>query len=78
MSSNAFRSFVIVNPASAAGATGRRWERIAKRLRSSLGDFEHVATQKPGEATLLSRAALREGFEMVVSVGTTTVFVCWP
>ena len=69
MSSNAFRSFVIVNPASAAGATGRRWERIAKRLRSSLGDFEHVATQKPGEATLLSRAALREGFEMVVSVG---------
>ena len=69
MSSNAFRSFVIVNPASAAGATGRRWGRIAKLLRSSLGDFEHVATQKPGEATMLSRAALREGFEMVVSVG---------
>lgn len=69
MSSNAFRSFVIVNPASAAGATGRRWDRIAKLLRSSLGDFEHVATQKPGEATTLSRAALREGFEMVVAVG---------
>jgi diacylglycerol kinase (ATP) len=69
MSSNAFRSFVIVNPASAAGVTGRRWDRIAKLLRSSLGDFEHVATQKPGEATMLSRAALREGFEMVVSVG---------
>jgi YegS/Rv2252/BmrU family lipid kinase len=69
LSSKAFRSFVIVNPASAAGATGRRWDRIAKLLRSSLGDFEHGATQKPGEATLLSRAALREGFEMVVSVG---------
>jgi diacylglycerol kinase (ATP) len=68
-SSKTFRSFVIVNPASAAGATGRRWDRIAKLLRSSLGEFEHVPTQTPGEATTLSRAALREGFEMVVSVG---------
>jgi YegS/Rv2252/BmrU family lipid kinase len=66
---DAFRSLVIVNPASAAGATGRRWDRIAKLLRSSLGDFEHVVTQKPDEATTLSRAALREGFEMIVSVG---------
>ena len=70
MSSNdAFRSFVIVNPASAASATGRRWDRIAKLLRAALGSFEHAATQKPGEATALSRSALREGFEMVVSVG---------
>ena len=66
---DAYRSFVIVNPASAAGATGRRWDRIAKLLRSSLGNFEHAATQKPGEAAALSRSALREGFEMVVSVG---------
>ena len=63
------RSFVIVNPASAAGATGRRWDRIAKLLRSSLGAFEHVLTRAPGEATILSRAALRGGFEMIVSVG---------
>lgn len=68
-SMDAFRSLVIVNPASAAGATGRRWSRIAKLLRSSLGDFEYVATQRPGEATTLSRSALREGFEMIVSVG---------
>ena len=66
---DAFRSLVIVNPASAAGTTGRRWDRIAKLLHSSLGNFEHAATQKPGEATALSRTALREGFEMVVSVG---------
>jgi diacylglycerol kinase (ATP) len=68
-SNDAFRSFVILNPTSAAGATSRRWDRIAKHLRSSLGAFEHATTQKPGEATALARAALREGFEMVVSVG---------
>jgi YegS/Rv2252/BmrU family lipid kinase len=64
-----FRSLVIVNPASAAGAAGRRWERIARLLRSSLGDFEHVLTQAPSEATALARAALRDGFEMIVAVG---------
>src|SRR5258708_27487306 len=70
MSSNdAYRSLVIVNPTSAAGATSRRWGSIAKLLQSSLGDFEHVITRAPGEATTLSRAVLRDGFEMVVSVG---------
>jgi diacylglycerol kinase (ATP) len=68
-SDNALRSFVIVNPASAAGAAGRRWSRIAKLLRSSLGDYEHAITRNAGEATALARAALREGFEMIVSVG---------
>jgi diacylglycerol kinase (ATP) len=69
MTSNAFRSLVIVNPASGASTTGRRWDRLAKLLRSSLGDFEHAVTQAPGDATRLSRAALRDGVEMVVSVG---------
>jgi diacylglycerol kinase family enzyme len=68
-SKDVFRSFVIMNPASAAGATGRRWDRIARLLRSSLRDFEHVVTRAPGEAITLSRAALRDGFEMMVSVG---------
>ena len=63
------RSLVIVNPTSGAGATSRRWDSIAKLLRSSLGNFESVLTRAPGEATTLSRAALRDGFEMVVSVG---------
>jgi YegS/Rv2252/BmrU family lipid kinase len=68
-SNDAFRSFVIVNPTSAAGAAGRNWDRIAKLLRSSLGDFEHAITRKASDATTLSRSALRQGFEMVVCVG---------
>jgi len=58
-----------VNPAAAGGAAGRRWNRIANLLGSSLGNFEHVITRAPLEATTLSRAALRAGFEMIVSVG---------
>jgi diacylglycerol kinase (ATP) len=66
---DSFSSFVIVNPSAAAGATGRRWGRIAKLLQQSLGDFEHASTRAPNEATALSRAALREGYEMIVAVG---------
>jgi YegS/Rv2252/BmrU family lipid kinase len=68
-SSDAFRSFVIVNPAAAAGLAGRRWDRVATLLKSSLGHFEHAMTQGPGDATSLTRAALVRGFEMVVCVG---------
>jgi diacylglycerol kinase (ATP) len=69
MTSNALRSFVIVNPAAGSRIAGRRWDRLAKGLRSSLGDFEHAFTQAPGGATRRARTALHEGFEMLVAVG---------
>jgi YegS/Rv2252/BmrU family lipid kinase len=66
---DALRSFVVLNPAAAAGLAGRRWDRIATLLRSSLGSFDHAKTQAPGDATSLTRTALRNGFEMIVCVG---------
>jgi len=63
------RTFVIVNPASAAGATGRRWDRIACQLSRVIGSFEHALTDGPRHATALARAALEDGFELVVAVG---------
>ena len=60
---------MIVNPASGARIGGRRWDRLRALLRTSLGEFEYAFTQAPGDATRLSRSALREGFEMVVAVG---------
>ena len=63
------RTMVVVNPASSAGATGRRWDRTARQLRTALGPFEHVFTQEPRHATSLTRRALRDGFEMIVAIG---------
>ena len=63
------RAMVVVNPASAAGATGRRWDRTARHLSAALGPFELAFSQEPGHATRLTRLALRDGFEMVVAVG---------
>lgn len=63
------RTLVVVNPASAAGATRRHWDRIARALRRTLGPFEHAFSDAPRHATALTRRALEAGFEMVVAVG---------
>jgi YegS/Rv2252/BmrU family lipid kinase len=63
------RTLVVVNPASAVGATRRRWDRIARALQRTLGPFEHSFTDAPCHATTLTRGALEAGFEMVVAVG---------
>jgi YegS/Rv2252/BmrU family lipid kinase len=64
-----FRTFVVVNPASAAGRTRGRWPMIEAALRGALGSFEHAFTEGPQHAIELSRGALAEGYEMIVAVG---------
>lgn len=67
---NGFRTFVVLNPESSNGATGKRWPEVRALLRDALGDtFGHAATTAPREATSLTRQALRDGYEMIVSVG---------
>ena len=69
MAGMSLRAFVIVNPASAGGATRRRWSRLAPELRRALGPFEHAFTTGPHQATTLARRAIEARFEMIVAVG---------
>lgn len=64
-----FRTFLVVNPHSGNGATGRRFDRIRDAVRGSIGPFEHAFTRRPMEAASLARSALERGFECVVAVG---------
>lgn len=59
----------VVNPASAAGATLRRFERLRGTIKSRLGDFEVRLTERAGHATELVRDALRGGARCIVAVG---------
>jgi YegS/Rv2252/BmrU family lipid kinase len=69
MSARSLRTFVVVNPASAAGSTRRDWDVIARTLGRSIGSFEHGFTDAPGRAIVLAREALAAGFELIVAVG---------
>ncbi len=60
---------MIVNPASASGRTARRWPEIARRAGAHGLEVDARMTEAPGHATELTRTALREGAELIVSVG---------
>lgn len=63
------KPFLVVNPASDNGATGRRFDAIARVVQEELGGFEHAFTERPMHAARLARQALRDGAELVVAVG---------
>lgn len=68
MSGN-YKSFLVVNPHSSGGRTGRLWEEIKNAVQEEIGDFEFAFTKATGHAIELSRSALKKGFEMIVSIG---------
>ena len=65
----ALKTAVVVNPASANGATAKRWPEIAALMKREGLEFVQYMTGGPGDATELTRAALQDGYELVVSVG---------
>jgi len=60
---------VIVNPESDKGRTRKKWEKIKDALRSFIKEFKYEFTEKPLQAIEMTRAAIKEGTEMIVGVG---------
>ncbi|MBM4353248.1 MAG: diacylglycerol kinase family lipid kinase [Deltaproteobacteria bacterium] len=69
MTTDGFKTLVVVNPNSSNGRTGRIWPDLQAELSKRIGTFEHRFTSRQGEGEALARDALQAGFEMVVSVG---------
>lgn len=63
------KTFLVVNPYSANGATGKRWAELSAQVQQALGDYGHAFTQGPMDAARLARQALHDGYECVVAVG---------
>jgi len=60
---------VIVNPESDRGRTKKRWKHIKEVLKFFLKEFKYEFTEKPFQAAEISRAAIKEGSELIVGVG---------
>ena len=60
---------VIVNPESNKGKTRKKWNQIKEALKSFLKEFKCEFTERPLQATEISRVALKEGTELIVGVG---------
>jgi YegS/Rv2252/BmrU family lipid kinase len=59
----------IVNPASASGKTGEKWPEILSLIQATLKNFKVFVTEKPLQATSLTRQALVDGSSVIVVVG---------
>ena len=59
----------VVNPASANGATLKRWPEIASAFAQEGVHIEHSFTEGPGHATELARQYLQGGYNLIVTVG---------
>jgi len=62
------RTVIVVNPNSQGGKLGKRWSELAETIGRAFA-FEHVTTKGPGDATKLTRDALRSGAERIVAIG---------
>ena len=63
------KPLLIVNPASAQGRTGRRFDSIARSVRSAIGEFDWIFTRRRGDAVLLAQKAARSASRLIVAVG---------
>jgi YegS/Rv2252/BmrU family lipid kinase len=63
------KPYLIVNPRSASGRTGRHFDRIARAVRAAVGEFECAFTRAPGDGSRLAREAVTAGGGLVVAVG---------
>lgn len=62
------RTVVIVNPHSQGGKLGKRWVELADTIGRAF-PFEEAVTKAAGDATRLTREALKAGAERVVAIG---------
>jgi diacylglycerol kinase (ATP) len=60
---------IIVNPASAGGATGDAWPRAASDVRRHFGPFEVAFTRRGGEAVEIAEREARAGRALLIACG---------
>ena len=63
------KPLLIVNPASAAGRTGRHFDAIARAVHGAVGEFEARFTRAVGDGKGLALEACAAGHRLVVAVG---------
>ncbi len=62
-------AFVVVNPRSGNGRTGREWKAIEPALADAFPRMSVAFTHARRDATMLVRNALREGHHEIIAVG---------
>ncbi|MDT5269655.1 MAG: hypothetical protein QOH49_1841 [Acidobacteriota bacterium] len=60
---------IIINPASAGGATGKAWPGVASVVRQHFGPFEVAFTKRSGEGVEIAEREARSGRKLIIACG---------
>ncbi|MFL5350420.1 MAG: diacylglycerol/lipid kinase family protein [Hyalangium sp.] len=63
------KTFLVVNPRSAGGQTGKRWAELSAQVGRAIGDFGQEFTAGAMDAARIARKAIQDGYECIVAVG---------
>lgn len=63
------KTFLVINPRSAGGQTGKRWAELSAKVGGALGSFGHEFTAGAMDAARIARKAIQDGYECIVAVG---------
>ncbi len=63
------RAFIVANPKGAQGQVEKEWERIERLVQNRIPEVDYAFTEGPQHATLLTREAIRAGWDMIIAVG---------
>ncbi len=68
------KPYLVVNPTSGGGRTGKTFPEMRKAIERALGTCEVGETTRAGHAVELARAAAEKGHELIVAVGGDGTF----
>jgi YegS/Rv2252/BmrU family lipid kinase len=62
-------ALIIVNPASAGGATGKAWAALASDVRRHFGAFDVTFTERAGDAVSIAEREAQRGRSLIIACG---------
>ena len=68
-----YKTFVVINPKSADGSTGKNLNSLLSKLKS-IGQFTHYLTESQSHATVLTNNALKKGYNRIIAIGGDGTF----
>lgn len=63
------KPFFIVNPNSANGQTGKRFNEMKARIERTIGTFDFAFTERSGHATRLAEEACAKDYDCIIAIG---------
>lgn len=66
---DSYKTFFVINPKSANNTTEKKFLSLFPEIKGFFADFDFKKTLYPMHATEITRYAIKDGYEMIVSVG---------